>query len=197
MNARVVALVLAATVVTTMSGVAGATTGPPLTKQQYVAVYNALCDASIAKAQAAIQSLKKDHTSSDFVKAIAPIYQARLNKTRKLVPPANDRKRVKKLLDAQQAAVKTAKNDDNTPIIGGNGGKGPKPKSDKLAQAYGLESGTCVNPANSGPRAGSGPVPPGGNGNPTGTQPGPTDTRPCPGVGPCAGDNDSVPPPST
>ena len=186
-----VALLLASTVVlvASVSGVGGAA-GAPLTKPEYVAAYNAVCDASIVKAQAAIQALSKNHTSSQFVGAVAPIYQHRLDQSRKLVAPQRDRKRVKALLAAQQDALNTAKDDGNTLIVGGNGGLGKKPKSDKLAEAYGLESGTCVNPSYVQPR-GNGPdqTPP-----PNGT-PGPGDTMPCPGVGPCAGNTGTQPPP--
>jgi hypothetical protein len=181
---------LAVVFVASVSGV-GAAAGAPLTKQQYVAAYNALCDASIAKAQAAIHALSKNHTSSEFVGAIAPIYQHRLDQSRKLAPPQRDRKRVKALLVAQQDALNTAKNDGNTLLVGGNGGVGPKPKSDKLAKTYGLESGTCVNPSDQQP-LGNGPA----QTPPSNGTPGPSGTMPCPGVGPCAGNTGTQAPPA-
>ena len=187
----------------TVGGVAFAK-GAPLTKGEYVAQYNALCEASIGKTHAALEALGPHHNLDQLVHTIVPIYQHRLDKTRKLVPPTADRKKVKELVAAQQAAIDKVK-DDAEVLSGGHIGQGPADtfrrsvgkQADKLAKSYGLESGICFDTPN-----------PGGNGGgPPGTSPcpsvgpcagrggGPPPTAPCPGVGPCAGQGGpSVPP---
>ena len=126
----------------TVGGVAFAK-GAPLTKGEYVAQYNALCEASIGKTHAALEALGPHHNLDQLVHTIVPIYQHRLDKTRKLVPPTADRKKVKELVAAQQAAIDKVK-DDAEVLSGGHIGQGPADtfrrsvgkQADKLAKTY-------------------------------------------------------------
>jgi hypothetical protein len=152
-----------------LAGVAVAA-GPPLTKSAYVAAYNALCDAAGTKAQAALDALGPNHDNVQFVDAMVPIFQHRLNQTVKLVPPESDRKQVKAILAAQQDVVDAVK--DKPDSLEGRRGQLPTfgKTLDKIAKRYGLESGNCLSPSVQ-------DVPP-----------------PCPG-GPCAGEGGGPGPP--
>jgi len=159
--------------------VAVAAPSTPLTKDQYVAAYNALCDDGITKVEDAINALPRDHDNDQVANAIVPIYQQRLDDSRELVPPEQDRKQVKKLLAAQQTAIDSLKDDSEVLVSGGSAAdaftNGVGKHADKLAKRYGLESGNCLEHA--GPGAGN---------------TGPQDTAPCPG-GPCAAGNPPAP----
>jgi hypothetical protein len=123
----------------------------PLTKTQYTAQANALCDAA-ATASAAFGPHFTQATP-DFVS----IVQHQIDRTRALVPPTHDQPKMQKFLAVNQDALNLLKTHPNRL------GRKPSPFStaDVLARAYGLEgaagSGVCTGQGSTSPLRWSAP----------------------------------------
>jgi hypothetical protein len=138
-----------------------AKTKKPLTKKQYIAQANALCDAAGTAVTPIRQRLGQSGGSptaqqiAAVVKALAPIVQHQIDKTRALQPPKSDQSKVKKILSAEQQALNKVKADPQ--VLGTS--PGPFFTADTLARAYGLEdaagTGTCTGGGGSGQSGGS------------------------------------------
>lgn len=123
----------------------------PLTKAQFIAQANALCDAAaagFAPLKQRFGNLKNSSPSSSevaaFVAAYGPIVQNQINKTRALKPPKRDQSKITKMLQESQTALNAIK--ANPQLLGG--ATNPVLNADTLARAYGLEgapgSGPCT-----------------------------------------------------
>lgn len=121
-----------------------AKTKKPLTKAQYIAKADALCDAAAAAFGPVKQQFQQQVGNSQptpqviaaFVKAVVPIVQHQIDKTRALLPPKRDQSKVKKILRAEQAALEKVKADPQKAF---GQKKSPFFAADSLARAYGLE----------------------------------------------------------
>jgi hypothetical protein len=122
----------------------------PLTKTQYIDKYNALCDDAIVASTPIAQRITQEEGSSGVTPGLlseleaqgAPIVRARLQATRKLVPPTKDRAQIRAILTAQDRVYRVVHQDPNTLI---SSAIALYNEADSLARAYGLESGICFN----------------------------------------------------
>ncbi len=89
----------------------------PLTQAEFVARANALCTASVtafASELSQFSGIKKNHSPAEiaaFVKALSPIIQSQINKTKDLSPPKSERAAVTKMLKANQTDLNMVKAD--------------------------------------------------------------------------------------
>jgi hypothetical protein len=170
----VVGLIVATGIVAAGSGV-GASTGPgttasaglgrsakntkPLTKAQFVAQANALCDAAAVAASSALQpfaNIRSGSPSSQeitaFVTAYAAVVQNQIKQTQALKPPKRDQSKITKMLQETETALDAVK--ANPQLLG----KSPNPflAADTLARAYGLEGAPGSEPCTKGSSGGGG-----------------------------------------
>jgi hypothetical protein len=139
----------------------------PLTKAEFIAQANALCESAAASAQPLVQQFRSvkpsPQAAAQVVAAVAPIIQAQINATKKLVPPKPDQAKIKKMLAAAQAELKKLKADPS--LLLKQGGS-PFKAADRIARAYGLEDspgqGVCTKGTGNGSGSGGG----GGGGAP-------------------------------
>lgn len=129
-RAVIVSVVLATGIVASSGVAAGAEGGmhasdvltsieaaKPLTQAQFVARANALCTASVtafASELSQFSGIKKNHSPAEiaaFVKALSPIIQSQINKTKDLSPPKSERAAVTKMLKANQTDLNMVKAD--------------------------------------------------------------------------------------
>lgn len=126
----------------------------PLTKEQFIAQANALCDAA-ATASAALGVQPALHIVS--TPGFVSIVQRQIDRTRALVPPVHDRSTVEKFLSANQDELNSLKT--NPSALGQK--RSPFSTADALARAYGLEgaagSGACTGTGASSPLRWSAP----------------------------------------
>jgi hypothetical protein len=125
----------------------------PLTKKQYIAKANALCDAAASAfvpvtkqfaPQLQGNSQPSPQVIAAFVKALASVVQHQINTTRALVPPKHDQAKLKKMLSLNQDALTKVKADPT--LLAGK--HNPFLAADTIARNYGLEgaagSGPCT-----------------------------------------------------
>jgi hypothetical protein len=120
-----------------------AKTKKPLTKKQYIAQANALCDAAATAFGPVNQQLQQlrdrsqptAHITFVLKRSFAPIVQHQISKTEALVPPRRDQTKVSKILGATRSALTKVM---ATPqLLGAK--RSPFLAADTLARAYGLE----------------------------------------------------------
>jgi hypothetical protein len=144
------------------SGSSVAATKKPLTKPQFIAQANALCDAartsfaSVAPQLAAVKGGNPTPAQiSAFVNAIAGVVQTQITKTEALKPPTRDQSKITKFLHENQTDLNKVK--ANPQLLGG--GQSPFLDADTLARAYGLEGAAGSNPCTQGTGGGGSSTP--------------------------------------
>jgi hypothetical protein len=138
--------------------------GPPLTKKQYIAKANALCDTAASAfvpltkqfaPQLQGNSQPSPQVIAAFVKALASVVQHQIDKTKALVPPKRDQSKLTKMVHLDQVALTKVKADP-TLLAGAHN---PFLPADTIARKYGLKgaagSGPCTGKGGSG--SGGGP----------------------------------------
>jgi len=147
------AIVVALVLVAGIASFAGSAAAKPLTKAQFVAHANALCNAAAKAIAPVFQQLGSGsgpptaQQVTAFIGGFAPIVQNQINKTKALKPPTRDQTKVTKMLQADQAELNMVKG--NPQLLGGK--QSPFLGADSMARKYGLEdapgAGVCVRAA--------------------------------------------------
>jgi hypothetical protein len=118
-----------------------ASAGTTLTKTQFIAKANTLCnDAATTFAPKVAQLKGKSMTPeliAKFVGELLPVVQVQIDKTEKLVPPTSERAKVATMLSTDQAEWNALK--ANPQLMAADGGKrSPFVTADGLARKLGL-----------------------------------------------------------
>lgn len=114
-----------------------------LTKAEFLAKANAICDAGNAQLQVDFEALGTNKPTQTQLKQVVtdklvPSVEAQIDAIRALGAPAGDEDQVRAILDAADAGIAKVKADPA--LIASNSNQDPLKESNELANAYGLTS---------------------------------------------------------
>jgi hypothetical protein len=119
--------------------------GEPLTKEEFVAQVDAICQESDAELEALGGDVESRAAAEELVRnEVVPVLQKQLDDIGALTPPEGDEAEIQAFLDAAQEGVEEVQADPAV-IFGGPEPEGFR-KANDLGQQYGLTA-ACTGPA--------------------------------------------------